>query len=76
MAKQKKLSLEDLCKIIELIMIPNAMENVARQDKEMEKLKQQDMQNTMFYGFHYGLRAGELENIENLKKIVKSIRGY
>lgn len=76
MPKKEKLSLEDLCKIIELVLIPNAMNNIARQDKEMEKLKQQEMQNTMFYGFHYGLRAGELENIENLKKIVKSIRGY
>ena len=72
---KKPATKEEIIKIIELILIPNELESIAKEDKELDKLKEQDMVNTMFYGWHYGRRQGHLDTVETLRKTAKALRG-
>lgn len=66
---------EEIIKIIELILIPSEMDHIASEDKELDKLKQENKENTMFYGYHYGRRQGHLDTIETLRKTANALRG-
>lgn len=74
MAKQPATK-QEIISIIEKILIPSEMRCIAECDKELNKMRQEHNENTMFFGYHYGLKQGHLNTIETLEKTVKALKG-
>ena len=68
------MTLKEMKKIIELVLIPNCMSSIDRAKKEAEKFEKENNYN-MFYGFQKGYIAGLKDELEMLNKTLKALEG-
>ena len=72
---KKQATKQEIIAIIEHILIPGEMRGIADCDKELKKLREEHNEDTMFYGYYYGIKQGHHNTIETLEKTVKALKG-
>ena len=72
---KKPATKQEIIAIIEKVLIPSEMRCIADCDKELQKMRDEHNENTMFFGYQYGIRQGHLNTIETLEKTANALKG-
>lgn len=72
---KKKASPIEIIDIIEKVLIPDEMKLIDNCDKELKKLEEEGKTSGMFYGYHFGLKAGHENTIKILQKTIRAMKG-